>query len=104
MPSLFDCTRTFAVVATTAALLSGLLPLNGPKSPAAAPGFVSDPAASGATLLEPAQIFRRGRPPIYPYYYSPGRPGGYSFHFGFVASEKGGYENPAVYRRFPAAI
>jgi hypothetical protein len=101
MPSLFDCTRTFAVVATAAALLPGLLPLNRPKSAAAAPGFVSDPAASGATLLEPAQIFRRGRPPIYPYYYSPGRPGGYSFYFGFVPYEKGDYETQAIQRAFP---
>ncbi len=38
-------------------------------------------------------IFRRGRPPIYPYYYSPGRPGGYSFYFGFVPYQKGDYEN-----------
>jgi hypothetical protein len=25
------------------------------------------------------RVCRRGRPPIYPYYYNPGRPGGYSF-------------------------
>jgi hypothetical protein len=102
MPNLVDCTRTFArVAATAAALLSGLLLVNGPKSAAAAPGVVSHPAASGATLLEQAQIFRRGRPPIYPYYYSPGWPGGYSFYFGFVPYEKGDYETQAIQRAFP---
>jgi hypothetical protein len=102
MPNLVDCTRTFARVAATAAtLLSGLLLVNGPKPAAAAPGVVSHPAASGATLLEQAQIFRRGRPPIYPYYYSPGWPGGYSFYFGFVPYEKGDYETQAIQRAFP---
>lgn len=46
-------------------------------------------------------IFRRGRPPIYPYYYSPGRPGGYSFYFGFVPYQKGDYETQALQRQFP---
>ena len=46
-------------------------------------------------------IFRRGRPPIYPYYYSPGRPGGYSFYFGFVPYAKGDYETQALQRQFP---
>src|SRR5262249_39430867 len=102
MPNLVDRTRTFArVAATAAALLSGLLLVNGPKSAAAAPGVVSHPAASGATLLEQAQIFRRGRPPVYPYYYSPGWPGGYSFYFGFVPYEKGDYETQAIQRAFP---
>jgi len=102
MPNLVDCTRTFArVAATAAALLSGLLLVNGPKSAAAAPGVVSHAAATGATLLEQAQIFRRGRPPIYPYYYSPGWPGGYSFYFGFVPYKKGDYETQAIQRAFP---
>jgi hypothetical protein len=100
MPNLFDCARTFARVAVTAALLCSLWLANGPEPAAAAPGFVSDPA-SGATILEQAQIFRRGRPPIYPYYYSPGRPGGYSFYFGFVPYEKGDYETQALQRAFP---
>ena len=47
-------------------------------------------------------IFRRGRPPIYPYYYSPPRrPGGYSFYFGFVPYQKGDYETQALQRQFP---
>ena len=102
MPNLFDCTRTFArVAAPTALLLCDLWLVGGPNPATAAPGFVSDPAPSGATLLERAQIFRRGRPPIYPYYYNPARPGGYSFYFGFVPYEKGDYETQALQRAFP---
>jgi hypothetical protein len=100
MPSLFGCTRTFARVAATTALLCSLLLPVGFEPAAAAPGFVSDPA-SGASVLQQAQIFRRGRPPIYPYYYSPGWPGGYSFYFGFVPYEKGDYETQAIQRAFP---
>jgi hypothetical protein len=55
------------------------------------------PAPAGA---EP--IFKRGRPPIYPYFYSPGRPGGYSFYFGFVPYQKGDYETQALQRQFPS--
>ena len=54
----------------------------------------SAPASAGP-------IFKRGRPPIYPYYYSPGRPGGYSFYFGFVPYAKGDYETQALQRQFP---
>jgi hypothetical protein len=45
-----------------------------------------------------ARIYRRGRTPIYPYYYNPGRPGGYSFYFGFVPYSKGQIENQAIQR------
>ena len=100
MANLFDCTRTFARVAATAALLCSRLLLVGFEPAAGAPGFMSDPA-SGASVLQQAQIFRRGRPPIYPYYYSPGRPGGYNFYFGFVPYEKGDYETQALQRAFP---
>jgi hypothetical protein len=56
-----------------------------------------------ALPVQPAQIFKRGRPPIYPYYYSPGRPGGYSFYFGFVPYRKGDYEIQALQRAYPQA-
>lgn len=58
---------------------------------------VGDPLAPASA--EP--IFRRGRPPIYPYYYSPGRPGGTDFYFGFVPYQKGDYETQALQRQFP---
>jgi hypothetical protein len=55
---------------------------------------------AGPASAEP--IFKRGRPPIYPYFYSPPRhPGGYSFYFGFVPYQKGDYETQALQRQFP---
>jgi hypothetical protein len=56
---------------------------------------------SPAPLVLDAKIFQRGRPPIYPYYYYPGRPGGYSFYFGFVPYRKGDYESQALQREYP---
>jgi hypothetical protein len=53
-----------------------------------------------ASIMEPARIYRRGRPPIYPYYYYPGHPGGYSFYFGFVPYAPGNIENQALQRGF----
>ena len=54
-----------------------------------------------ASIAQPAKIFRRGRPPVYPYYYNPGQPGGRSFYFGFVPYEKGNYEVQALQRKYP---
>ena len=48
--------------------------------------------------LTQVKIYRRGRPPIYPYYYNPGRPGGWSFYFGFVPYAKGDYGTQALNR------
>ena len=59
------------------------------------------PGSFGPVSAEP--IFKRGRPPIYPYYYSPGRPGGTDFYFGFVPYQKGDYETQALQRQFPEA-
>jgi hypothetical protein len=70
-------------------------------------------AAAGAIVLSLAAlwapqpvgaepIFKRGRPPIYPYFYAPPRrPGGYGFYFGFVPYAKGDYETQALQRQFP---
>jgi hypothetical protein len=103
MPNLFDGASALARAAALAAvLLLGIWFVSNAEPAAAAPGFLSDPT-SGATVLEQAQFFRRGRPPIYPYYYSPGRPGGYSFYFGFVPYEKGDYEIQALQRKYPEA-
>jgi hypothetical protein len=71
-----------------------------------APVSAAPPAASklaGPTpRVEPAQVFRRGRPPIYPYYYAPPRrPGGWSFYFGPVPYAKGDYETQALQRVYP---
>ena len=57
---------------------------------------------SPAPIVEPAQIFKRGRPPIYPYVYSPPRrPGGWSTYFGFVPYAKGDFEVQALQRVYP---
>jgi hypothetical protein len=56
--------------------------------------------SSPAPLVEPAQIYKRGRTPIYPYYFRPGPPGGWDFYFGFVPYAKGDIENQAVQRQF----
>ncbi len=57
------------------------------------------PGSIAPASAEP--IFKRGRPPIYPYYYSPGPPGGTDFYFGFVPYQKGDYETQALQRQFP---
>ena len=52
--------------------------------------------------VQQAKIFKRGRPPIYPYYYAPARrPGGWSFYFGPVPYAKGDYETQALQRLYP---
>jgi len=56
--------------------------------------------ASQPSQVVQAKIYRGGRTPIYPHYYNPGRPGGYSFYFGFVPYAKGNIENQALQRNF----
>jgi hypothetical protein len=103
MTNPFECAWMLTRAATWAAVpLLGICVANGPERARAAPGFVSLSGAH-ATAAQPARIFKRGRPPIYPYYYSPGRPGGYSFYFGFVPYEKGDYEIQALQRKYPEA-
>ena len=87
----------------TAALLAGAaaIALGVSSAPVSAA-----PLAAGLTnpspIAEPAQIFKRGRPPIYPYYYAPPRrPGGWSFYFGPVPYAKGDYETQALQRLYP---
>jgi hypothetical protein len=70
-------------------------------APASAAPLSAPLVGSHPSMVEPAQIFKRGRPPIYPYYYNPGRPGGWSFYFGFVPYAKGDYEVQALQRFYP---
>jgi hypothetical protein len=65
---------------------------------ASAAPLLVQPFGAEAPLITQARIYRRGRPPIYPYYYNPGRPGGYSFYFGFVPYAKGDYGTQALQR------
>jgi hypothetical protein len=82
------------VLAGTAAGL-GLMLAAG-SAQAAAP--LAQALANQPSQLIHVKIYRRGRPPIYPYYYNPGRPGGYSFYFGFVPYAKGDYGTQALQR------
>jgi hypothetical protein len=86
-------------VAGTAGLLLGLGLAAGSERAHAVP-FVAAGSHVDASIVEPAKVYRRGRTPIYPYYYNPGRPGGYSFYFGFVPYAPGDIENQALQRQF----
>jgi hypothetical protein len=84
----------FAGIAVIA-LAAGIAPAS--AAPLTAPGL-----ASAGPLVVPAQVFKRGRPPIYPYYYvPPARPGGWSFYFGPVPYAKGDFETQALQRVYP---
>ena len=85
------------ILAGTATIVLSLVLFAGSDTARAAPAFASG-VASHASIVEPVRIYRRGRPPIYPYYYNPGRPGGYSFYFGFVPYARGDYGTQALQR------
>jgi hypothetical protein len=85
----------------TALLLSGAAAIALGMTPASAAPFAAG-LTNHAPLVEQAQMFQRGRPPIYPYVYTPPRrPGGWSTYFGFVPYAKGDYEIQALQRRYP---
>ena len=89
--------RLIAVLLAGAPLALGSLS----SVPAAAAPAIAQPV-SPSPLLQNAQIFQRGRPPIYPYYYvPPQRPGGWSFYFGPVPYAKGDFETQALQRVYP---
>jgi hypothetical protein len=85
-----------AAAALGIALLAWSLPAA--AAPVMAPGL----AGAGAPV-EQVRYYRGQRrgPPVYPYYYSPGRPGGWSAYFGFVPYARGNYEIQALQRRYP---
>jgi hypothetical protein len=89
--------RMAFVLAGSAALVLGLGLACGSET---APAMPLVTAGTHASIVEPARIYRRGRTPIYPYYYNPGQPGGYSFYFGFVPYAPGNIENQALQRGF----
>jgi hypothetical protein len=85
----------FGLIASAAGL--GLILVAG-SAPAHATPPLMQGLAGPASQLTQVKVYRRGRPPIYPYYYNPGRPGGYSFYFGFVPYSKGDYGTQALNR------
>ena len=90
-------TKTALLLAGAAAIALGL-----GMSPASAAPLMAPRLDSPAPIVEPAQIFKRGRPPIYPYVYTPPRrPGGWSTYFGFVPYAKGDFEVQALQRVYP---
>jgi hypothetical protein len=90
-------TKTAALLASAAAIALALSIATASAAPLTAEGL-----ASSNPVLEPAQVFKRGRPPIYPYYYAPRRyPGGWSFYLGPVPYAKGDYETQALQRVYP---
>jgi hypothetical protein len=96
--------KMIPVLAGTAAIVLGLCLSAGSDTARAAPIFASV-VGGPASMVEPVRIYRRGRTPIYPYFYNPGRPGGYSFYFGFVPYAKGDIENQAIQRnQYPQDI
>jgi hypothetical protein len=92
--------QTARIVVGAAALICAVWLLDGPAPAVAAPAFASASAGTHS-LLTQVQIYKRGRPPIYPYYYSPGPRGGWSFYFGPVPYQKGDYETQALQRFYP---
>jgi hypothetical protein len=89
--------RLALTLAGSAALVLGLAAVS--ETARAMPLVTAGPQAH-TSIVEPTRIYRRGRTPIYPYYYNPGRPGGYSFYFGFVPYAPGDIENQAIQRQF----
>jgi len=67
--------------------------------PAKAMGLVAAPT-NAAPLVTQAQIFERGRSPVYPYVAKGPGPRGWSGYFGFVPYTKGQVENEAIQRNF----
>jgi hypothetical protein len=86
------------MLALTSAAIGVMLALPGANREANAAPPLLLPLGAEASPITQARIYRRGRPPIYPYYYNPGRPGGYSFYFGFVPYAKGDYGTQALQR------
>jgi hypothetical protein len=98
MPQILPCAKRLAfALAGSAALVLSLAAVS--ETSRAMPLVTAGPQAH-TSVVEPARIYRRGRTPIYPYYYNPGRPGGYSFYFGFVPYAPGDIENQAIQRQF----
>jgi hypothetical protein len=90
--------QRFGAFGRLALVLTGVAAFAAWSNPARAASLAVPTLEARDSLLTEVKIYRRGRPPIYPYYYNPGRPGGYSFYFGFVPYAKGDYGTQALNR------
>ena len=98
-----EATTCFAKLALGALL--GVCPFGLSAPVNAASAFLPGLSAESASPVEQIKIFQRGRPPIYPYYYKQGRPGGWDTYLGFVPYAKGDIENQAIQRnQYPQDI
>ena len=100
---LSSCSKKMARVLAGAVLIGLSTWLAAGLEPASAAPIVASALGGQASLVEPVRYFRRHHPPVYPYYYSPGRPGGYSFYVGFMPYARGTYEIQALQREHPEA-
>lgn len=92
--------RATSLTILTAFVLAAGLWLIAPSPASAAPLSLAAPFAP-VPLVQDAQIYKRGRPPVYPYVYRRGRPGGWDFYFGPVPYLPGNIETQALQRRYP---
>jgi hypothetical protein len=101
MAHLLSCSKKKASVIVGAAVIAlGLWQFKCVEPASAAPAVLSG-LGGPASSVESVRYYRRGRPPVYPYVYNPGRPGGWSFYFGFVPYARGDYEVQALQRFYP---
>lgn len=89
--------RTVSGVVGVAAILFYLWLLTWAGPAKAMSGVIAEPEAVPSHIQQ-AQIFKRGRTPIYPYIAGGPGPRGWSGYFGFVPYTKGNVENEAIQR------
>jgi hypothetical protein len=91
--------KTTALFLGATALLA--LSQMGLSAPADAAPLAVSQAASPDNAVLPIGYYGRRGPPVLPYYYVPGRRGGWSFYSGFVPYARGNYEVQALQRLYP---
>jgi hypothetical protein len=106
MAPLSICSKKTASILAGAAVLALTLGLAAWLTPAQAAPIMASALNAHASAVESVGYYRYRRrhyPPVLPYYYNPGRPGGWSSYFGFVPYARGNYEIQALQRQFPEA-
>jgi len=91
--------RTVSGVVGVAAILFYLWLLTWAGPANALSGVFTQPAGAKSNVQQ-AQIFKRGRTPVYPYVTKGPGPRGWNAYLGFVPYTKGDIENEAIQRNF----